>query len=84
GQGVDTDRLVAKVASAGLRSDAQLRGMSEQAKLDLIFEPGLSTKDMATAISGRGVGMDVVRANVEQIGGRIELHNAPGKGLRIS
>lgn len=84
GQGVDTDRLVTKVASAGLRSDAQLRGMSEQAKLDLIFEPGLSTKDMATAISGRGVGMDVVRANVEQIGGRIELHNAPGKGLRIA
>lgn len=83
-QGVDTDRLVTKVASAGLRSDAQLRGMSEQAKLDLIFEPGLSTKDMATAISGRGVGMDVVRANVEQIGGRIELHNAPGKGLRIA
>ncbi len=84
GQGVDTDRLVAKVASAGLRSDAQLRAMSEQAKLDLIFEPGLSTKDMATAISGRGVGMDVVRANVEQIGGRIELRNTPGRGLRIA
>lgn len=58
--------------------------MSEQAKLDLIFEPGLSTKDMATAISGRGVGMDVVRANVEQIGGRIELRNTPGRGLRIA
>jgi two-component system chemotaxis sensor kinase CheA len=84
GQGIDTDRLVAKIASAGLRSEAELRAMSEQAKLDLVFEPGLSTKDTVTAISGRGVGMDVVRANVEQIGGRIDLTNAPGKGLRIS
>jgi two-component system chemotaxis sensor kinase CheA len=84
GQGVDTDRLVAKVASAGLRSEAQLRALTEQGRLDLVFEPGLSTKDSATAISGRGVGMDVVRANVEQIGGRIDLLNTPGKGLRIS
>ena len=84
GQGIDTDRLVAKVASAGLRSEAQLHALGEQAKLDLVFEPGLSTKDTVTAISGRGVGMDVVRANVEQIGGRIDLFNAPGKGLRIA
>ncbi|MEG3177559.1 chemotaxis protein CheW [Sphingomonas sp. RB3P16] len=84
GRGVDVERLIAKVVGAGVRSEAELRAMSERAKLDLIFEPGLSTKDTATAISGRGVGMDVVRANVEQIGGRIELFNTPGKGLRIA
>ncbi|WP_010217428.1 chemotaxis protein CheA [Sphingomonas sp. PAMC 26621] len=84
GRGIDTARLAAKVVSAGLRSDAEVRALSEQARLELVFEPGLSTKDVVTGISGRGVGMDVVRANVEQIGGRIELANTPGKGLRIS
>ena len=84
GQGIDTDRLIAKVASAGVRSESELRALSPQEKLDLVFEAGLSTKEMVTAISGRGVGMDVVRANVEQIGGRIELFNDPGKGLRIA
>lgn len=84
GQGIDIDRLVAKIASSGIRGEAELRGLGEQARLELVFEPGLSTKDTVTAISGRGVGMDVVRANVEQIGGRIELYNTPGKGLRIA
>jgi two-component system chemotaxis sensor kinase CheA len=84
GRGIDTDRLIAKLVASGARSDHEARALSEKAKLDLIFEPGLTTKDTASAISGRGVGMDVVRANVEQIGGRIELSNAPGKGLRIA
>ncbi|MEG3146089.1 chemotaxis protein CheA [Sphingomonas sp. RT2P30] len=84
GRGIDTDRLVRKVAAQGLRSEAELRALSDKAKLDLVFEAGLSTKDVVTAISGRGVGMDVVRANVEQIGGRIDLFNTPGKGLCIA
>ena len=84
GQGIDVERIITKIADAGLRSEAELRALSDHAKLDLVFEPGLSTKDTVTAISGRGVGMDVVRANVEQIGGRIELFNSPGKGLRIA
>ena len=84
GHGIDTEQLIARVASQGPRKESDLRALSEKAKLDLIFEAGISTKDKVTAISGRGVGMDVVRANVEQIGGRIELHNTPGKGLRIA
>ena len=84
GQGIDTDRLIAKIAAGGKRNEAALRALSESAKLDLVFEPGLSTRDDVTAVSGRGVGMDVVRANVEQIGGRIELSSTPGKGLRIA
>jgi len=84
GRGIDTDRLIAKIAGNGGRSAKELDALSDKAKLALVFEPGVSTKEAVTAISGRGVGMDVVRANVEQIGGRIELSNAPGKGLRLA
>ena len=83
GRGIDVDRLVEKIASAG-RSMRELLALSDKAKLELVFEPGVSTKDEVTSISGRGVGMDVVRANIEQIGGRIEIDNAPGRGLRIA
>ena len=58
--------------------------MSEADRLDLICHPGLSTANQVTAISGRGVGMDVVRANVERIGGVIALDNRPGCGLTIT
>lgn len=84
GRGIDTEKLLAKVIKSGSRSEAELRGMSERALLNLVFEPGLTTKEEVTSISGRGVGMDVVRANVEQIGGRIDLSNRPGRGLTIS
>lgn len=84
GHGIDTDRLVAKLAAQPGQDGASLRALPEAAKLDLVFHPGLSIKDEATAISGRGVGMDVVRANVEQVGGRIELANVPGRGLTVS
>ncbi|BAV65894.1 chemotaxis protein CheA [Sphingobium cloacae] len=84
GAGIDTGRLVEKALAAGrLTPDAAAR-MSEAEKLDLIFQPGLSTAQAVTAISGRGVGMDVVRANIERIGGTIGLDNHPGQGLRIT
>ena len=83
GRGIDTDRLVQKLTASGQSRGRDLSALSERARLDLIFEPGLSTKDEVTAISGRGVGMDVVRANIEQIGGRIDLVNTKGRGLRI-
>ena len=83
GRGIDVERLITKLAATGERSEAALRALPEDAKLDLVFEPGLSSKSDVTSISGRGVGMDIVRANIEQIGGRVELQNSPGKGLRI-
>ena len=83
GKGIDVARIVAKAAKKRLYGVAELAAMNEAAKLDLIFAPGLSSRDTVTAISGRGVGMDVVRANIEQIGGRIVLTNDPGRGLRI-
>ncbi len=83
GRGVDTARLIAKARQQGLYGEAELAAMDEAAQLNLIFHAGLSSRDTVTAISGRGVGMDVVRANIEQIGGRVVLTNQPGKGLRI-
>lgn len=84
GRGINTDALIAKFARLSGRSEAELRALPERAKLELVFEPGLSSKDEATNISGRGVGMDVVRSNIEQIGGRIELNSTPGKGLALA
>ncbi len=84
GRGIDVAALVARLATNGTRSEAALNALSEQAKLNLIFEPGVTSKAEATAISGRGVGMDVVRANIEQIGGRIDVVNTPGRGLSLS
>ncbi len=83
GRGIDVERLIQKQAAQG-RDERQLRGLSPRAKLDLVFQPGLSTKDEVSEVSGRGVGMDVVRAAIEQIGGRVELDNAPGRGLRLA
>ena len=84
GRGIDAERLVAKVIAQDPAREHALRSLSARAKLDLIFEPGLSSRDKVTALSGRGVGMDVVRANVEQIGGRIDLSSRPGQGLTVS
>ena len=83
GRGIDVARLVAKAAARAVRTDAELAALTDAQRLELIFEPGLSSRDEVTAISGRGVGMDVVRANIEQLGGRVALHNRPGKGLAI-
>ncbi|MDQ2892607.1 MAG: chemotaxis protein CheW [Pseudomonadota bacterium] len=84
GRGIDTDRLVAKAREQRLMPEEELRALTEDARCDLIFHPGLSSRDAVSAISGRGVGMDIVRANVEQIGGRVILSNRPGKGLAIT
>ena len=84
GCGIDVARLIAKAVATGMRTEAELAGMTDAQRLELIFEAGLSSRDKVTAISGRGVGMDVVRANIEQLGGRVALRNQPGKGLAIT
>ena len=83
GAGIDVPRLVAKAGAVGLHDAATLAAMSDAARLDLIFAAGLSSRDTVSDVSGRGVGMDVVRANVEQIGGRVSLLNAAGAGLTV-
>ncbi len=84
GRGIDTDKLVSKALSSGTLTEAVASRMSEAERLNLIFTPGLSTAAAVTSISGRGVGMDVVRANVERIGGVIAIDNQLGRGLTIT
>lgn len=84
GRGINVDAVVKKVIAGGFMAAQDVARLSDQEKLDLIFTPGLSTAQQVTAISGRGVGMDVVRANVERLGGVISLTNAPGRGLTIT
>ena len=83
GRGLDTDKLAAKARASGSYSAAELARMTTEQKQQLIFEPGLSTADAVSAISGRGVGMDVVRANIEKIGGSITVTSAAGEGTVI-
>jgi two-component system, chemotaxis family, sensor kinase CheA len=84
GRGINVDAVVSKVLAAGIMPTRDIAALSEQGKLDLIFTPGLSTASQVTAVSGRGVGMDIVRANIERIGGVISLANDPGRGLTIT
>ena len=80
GNGINTARLAEKALAAGLFSQSELDKMSERQKQNLIFMPGLSTADQVSSVSGRGVGMDVVRSNIERVGGSIEVASKPGEG----
>jgi two-component system chemotaxis sensor kinase CheA len=83
GRGIDTDRLAAKAVVAGSHTAEQIAAMTRDEKIELIYEAGLSTAESVTAISGRGVGMDVVRANIEKFGGTLEIESIPGEGTRF-
>ncbi|MBN2751516.1 MAG: chemotaxis protein CheW [Rhodospirillaceae bacterium] len=80
GRGLDVQRIRQKVLENGLASDAELDSMSDQQVSQFIFRAGFSTAAQVTSVSGRGVGMDVVRTNIEKIGGTIELKTAKGRG----
>ncbi len=80
GKGLNTDRIKAKIIENGLASEADLEAMSDQQIHQFIFRAGFSTAQKVTSVSGRGVGMDVVRTNIEKIGGTIELKSIEGKG----
>ena len=80
GRGLATDKIKAKAVQNGLATEAELAQMSDQQIYQFIFKAGFSTAAAVTSVSGRGVGMDVVRTNIEKIGGTIELKSAVGKG----
>ena len=84
GKGLDSDKIRAKAVEKGVISEDQARGMTEQQVQQLIFAAGFSTAEKVTAISGRGVGMDVVRNNIEKIGGTIEMRSVLGKGTTFT
>jgi len=83
GRGIDGDALVRKARAAGLIAAEQAEKLTPQQKIALVFMPSLSTADEVTAISGRGVGMDVVRANIERIGGVVDVESRLGQGVRL-
>jgi two-component system chemotaxis sensor kinase CheA len=83
GAGIDPRRIAAKALANGLVTEAQLAGMSTREITDLVFQPGFSTAEVVTNVSGRGVGMDVVRTNIEKIGGTVDLTSAAGVGTSV-
>ena len=83
GAGIPMERVLAKAVERNLVTPEQAEGMSEREALQLIFLPGFSTAAAVTTVSGRGVGMDVVRANVEKVGGSVEVESRRGEGTTL-
>lgn len=83
GSGIDAEKVLRKALQRGLVSEEQGARMSHREMLSLVFLPGLSTADKVTNVSGRGVGMDVVRNNIQKIGGNVDIHSERGRGATI-
>ena len=83
GAGIATEKLKAKAIAKGIVTADHAARMSERELLNLAFAPGLSTVEQVSNISGRGVGMDVVKTNIEKIGGTVDLQSAGGKGTLL-
>ncbi|MDP9038309.1 MAG: chemotaxis protein CheA [Acidobacteriota bacterium] len=83
GAGIAVGAVVEKAVERGLVTAEQAAGLSDREAMHLIFAPGFSTAKTVTSISGRGVGMDVVRANVERVGGTVELESRAGLGTTL-
>jgi len=84
GRGLDLAGIKAKIVEKGLASEAQVAAKSETEICNYIFAPGFTTAAKVTSISGRGVGMDVVRSNIEQIGGTVDLKSLSGVGATFT
>ncbi|MBS3936772.1 MAG: chemotaxis protein CheA, partial [Sulfuritalea sp.] len=80
GRGMSAEKLRAKALQKGLISDEEANTMDERQSLNLVFLPGFSTKEVASDLSGRGVGMDVVRTNIQKLNGSIDIRSEIGKG----
>jgi two-component system chemotaxis sensor kinase CheA len=83
GRGIDTGRLVDKAVRSGLLTADQATALDEESAVALVFRPGLSSRDEATSLSGRGVGMDAVRAGLDAVGGSVDLRSTPGRGTHV-
>src|SRR5205814_7328271 len=83
GSGMDTERLKQKAVEKGLCTAEQVVRMGAREALNLIFRPGFSTAHTVTNVSGRGVGMDVVKSNIEKIGGVVDVATRLGEGTTV-
>jgi two-component system chemotaxis sensor kinase CheA len=84
GKGLNTQRIREKAVAQNLATEAEVAAMSDREIHRFIFRAGFSTAAAVTAVSGRGVGMDVVKTNVERIGGTIDVHSVPGRGTTFT
>ncbi|MGE5561196.1 MAG: chemotaxis protein CheA, partial [Chloroflexota bacterium] len=80
GKGIDPEKIKAAAVRKGILTEEAARRLSEREAIDLIFAAGFSTNEKVSEVSGRGVGMDVVRTNIERLSGAIEIETAVGKG----
>ena len=80
GRGMSAEKLRAKALEKGIISDEEANAMDERQSFNLVLLPGFSTKDVASDVSGRGVGMDVVKTNIQKLNGSIEIRSVVGKG----
>lgn len=83
GAGLNIDRIRARIAERGLATESGLSEMSQQQVIEHIWHPGFSTADQVTDISGRGVGMDIVKKRIMDLNGAIEIESTPAKGARF-
>lgn len=83
GRGIDPAKLRAKSVEKGILTQAAANALSDRDAIQLIFHAGFSTAEKITNISGRGVGMDVVKKNIQSIGGQVEIHSRVGVGTKV-
>ena len=83
GKGLSVEKIASSSLAKGLITREQLQAMSDRDKMALIFLPGVSTAQKVSDVSGRGVGMDVVKTNLDRLGGKIEIDSTPGRGSRF-
>lgn len=84
GAGLNRQKILRKAVERGLVGEAEAAALAEEKVCDLIFLPGFSTADVVSDVSGRGVGMDVVRRNIQDLGGSIEVNSQEGRGSRFT
>src|SRR5215510_12712351 len=84
GRGLDAQKIKAAAIRRGLATDAEIEKMPDAQAFKFIFSPGFSTASQITNVSGRGVGLDVVRANIDEIGGTIDVKTVPGRGTSFT
>lgn len=83
GRGIDARKVAGKAIAKGIITPAQGEAMSERDLVGLVFAPGFSTADQVSEISGRGVGLDVVRTNTEKLGGKVDIETRVGQGTTV-
>ncbi|MEK6655909.1 MAG: hybrid sensor histidine kinase/response regulator [Nitrospirota bacterium] len=84
GRGISVDKIKERALKNGLVTEDMLSGLSKEQLINFVFEPGFSTSDIITDISGRGVGMDIVKKNIGDLNGLISIQSEYGKGSRIT